>query len=612
MSIRLCVIPESDRYAMSPVHTKFVLSRFTAFRRVVFGKQALISYFCFWAVLAIVGTLTSRAAVRRAHEALAAGASDMVDYLDRCVDPQLAFIAHNLAAFYGTPEQMSKADLRKIMKEYFLNEINVVDGTGLCLASTVPAICGSNMRVKSSPAAFCRALIDRDETAFSQPFRESATEKGFFCKYMGVPFPKPAKGFLQIGFARTRLYKTIDYRLRNVAHNWHLAESGFFFLSTVDGDSYVILSDIDPGHEGLTLGDAGFDLDQAIANENIEKRAPGSNEFLGFEKVRFFDSLYFGRLCLCTTGTVNYYHRYVAAMPYKEIYAGPLFAVAVTGGTLFIVLVVALCFMTRLTQLVVRLRGFILAEQDRQVKDLALARTIQSSALPPVFPQTPVYGIFAMMRTAREVGGDFYDFYNLPDGRTVFLVADVSGKGVPAALFMMRAKAILRTAVCETPDDLALAVARANDALAEKNEAQVFVTAWIGIYDPRLAEVLFVNAGHNPPLVRRANGSVCWVREVSGLVLSAYAGVPYKVDRLALNPGDSIFLYTDGVTEGLNEAGEQFEEDRLEKAASAAPVRRTVAAVDEALRAFVGKAEPFDDVTMLALDVKPFGPVLEV
>ena len=171
--------------------------------------------------------------------------------------------------------------------------------------------------------------------------------------------------------------------------------------------------------------------------------------------------------------------------------------------------------------------------------------------------------LFASMEPAREVGGDFYDFYFTGPGRLAFLVADVSDKGVPAALFMMRAKTILKN-LAQSGRPLADVVREANDALCEGNAANMFVTAWVGEIDLAAGTVRYVNAGHNPPLVLRAkDGSAEYLRSRPGLVLGAMPGAKYRAETLALEPGDAIYLYTDGITEQTDESGELFGEERL-------------------------------------------------
>ena len=166
------------------------------------------------------------------------------------------------------------------------------------------------------------------------------------------------------------------------------------------------------------------------------------------------------------------------------------------------------------------------------------------------------------METAKAVGGDFYDFYFSGPNKITFLIADVSDKGVPAALFMMRAKTIIKN-IAQTGKPVAEVVTEANDALCEGNGANMFVTAWIGEIDLQTGRVAYVNAGHNPPILLQSDDQDTYLRTRPGLVLGAMSGVKYHSQEVTIAPGDSIYLYTDGVTEQTNAEGELFGEDRL-------------------------------------------------
>ena len=202
-----------------------------------------------------------------------------------------------------------------------------------------------------------------------------------------------------------------------------------------------------------------------------------------------------------------------------------------------------------------RLKGYIEEAAHRADAELAMAKSIQTNALPSLFPPYPKLvdrlDIYARMNTAKEVGGDFYDFFFAGSGRLAIVMADVSGKGVPAALFMMRAKATIQ-GLLKGGMAVADAVVAANDRLAESNDANMFVTAWIGVVDIATGNVEYVNAGHNPPLVKRADGTIEYLSGKSGPPLAAISGASYRPKTLKLADGDGIILYTDGVTEAVN------------------------------------------------------------
>ena len=286
------------------------------------------------------------------------------------------------------------------------------------------------------------------------------------------------------------------------------------------------------------------------------------------------------------------------------------------------------------------------AEKERIETELSVAAHIQAGILPKSFPVRSEFNLFASMQPAKEVGGDFYDFYFLDERHLMITVADVSDKGVPAALFMVAAKTLLKEfallfgasekltvsgrqrhpvapptlsrpwlSVGEKAAHPALTptlshpwlseiVARTNDRLVEANEEGMFVTAFTGVLDVVTGEFVYVNAGHNPPLVRR-NGDISFLPMANSPMLGVMEGMAFPAERLTLNPGDMLFLYTDGVTEAMNEKRELFSEERLYKTLSSQPKEMAsseiLAAVKHAVEVHTDSAEPSDDVTMLGL-----------
>jgi sigma-B regulation protein RsbU (phosphoserine phosphatase) len=253
------------------------------------------------------------------------------------------------------------------------------------------------------------------------------------------------------------------------------------------------------------------------------------------------------------------------------------------------------------------LKRYIAEAAARIDKELEYAKQIQLSALPTNFPENEEFEICAQMIAAKEVGGDFYDFYKLSDTTVAFLAADVSGKGIPAAMFMMTAKTIIKD-LAESGMAVNDIFTKANEKLCENNESGMFVTAWMGILDLTTGKLQFANAGHNPPLLKRANGDFEYLKTRAGFVLAGMEGVRYRAGELIINPSDRLFLYTDGVTEATNGENQLYGEDRLlafmnqhalAEASEFLPMLK--ANIDE----FVGEAPQFDDITMLMFDYKP-------
>ena len=253
-----------------------------------------------------------------------------------------------------------------------------------------------------------------------------------------------------------------------------------------------------------------------------------------------------------------------------------------------------------------RLRTITAAEEAarRQIldKELGLAHEIQMGMLPRRFPERPEFDLAAGLRPARSVGGDLYDF--ILDGPRLFvIVGDVSGKGVGAALFMAVTRTLFR-AVVPGARGLEDVVARMNRELATDNDRAMFVTAFLACLDVKTGNLDYTNAGHNPPYLLDGTGGLQAITGARGLPLGVFEDQTHGTDRLTLRPGDTLYVFTDGVTEAFRPDGVAFGESRLEAmlaAAAAAPPRRLVDATLAALDAFVSGAPPADDVAVLAL-----------
>ncbi len=248
----------------------------------------------------------------------------------------------------------------------------------------------------------------------------------------------------------------------------------------------------------------------------------------------------------------------------------------------------------------------LVTEQERIKSELSIATKIQADCLEndfTAFNRLTAVNLTAHMKPAKEVGGDFYDVFMIDQNHLCFLIADVSGKGVPAALFMTMAKTHIKNfATVGLP--LAEVAVRANNQLCYKNESGMFVTAFICVLDVRSGEVQFVNAGHNCPFVQKQDGAFEMFRAKANLVFGLMEDVQYREQTLTLNPGDSIYLYTDGVTEALNPAQELFGDDRLYEIlnrhrAQAGEPETFVQAIYREVQAFADGEPQADDITML-------------
>ncbi|MBQ6928394.1 MAG: SpoIIE family protein phosphatase [Oscillospiraceae bacterium] len=248
----------------------------------------------------------------------------------------------------------------------------------------------------------------------------------------------------------------------------------------------------------------------------------------------------------------------------------------------------------------------VTAEKERIGAELQMATEIQASQLPRLFPPFPTrteFDIFASMDPAKEVGGDFYDFYLVDDDHIALVMADVSGKGVPAALFMMVSRVLIKSRLQsgETPSE---ALKNVNNQLCEGNNAGFFVTVWLAVLEISTGKGIAANAGHEHPALRRANGPYELVTYRHSVAVAAMEDVPFKQHEFQLHPGDSVFVYTDGVAEATNENKELFGTDRMLAALNKDPdaiPQQVLKNVQEAIDSFVAGAEQFDDITMLCL-----------
>ena len=249
------------------------------------------------------------------------------------------------------------------------------------------------------------------------------------------------------------------------------------------------------------------------------------------------------------------------------------------------------------------------AEKERISTELNLATRIQADMLPsifPAFPERSEMDIFASMNPAKEVGGDFYDYYFVDDDHLCLVMADVSGKGVPAALFMMASMITIanHAKIGKTPSQI---LHDTNMSLSANNREDMFVTVWIGVLELSTGRLVAANAGHEYPVIRKPDGKFELLKDLHGFVLGAYPGTKYKDYEIQLSPGSKLFLYTDGVPEAVNRDNKEYGTGRMTDAlnvnADAAP-DELIATVRRDLDKFVDGADQFDDITMMCFEYK--------
>ena len=244
----------------------------------------------------------------------------------------------------------------------------------------------------------------------------------------------------------------------------------------------------------------------------------------------------------------------------------------------------------------------ISVEKDKMEAELAIAKTIQTSTLPQDFPKNEFFELVAAMIPAREVGGDFYDFFPIDENHISFVIADVCGKGITAALYMMSAKTAIKN-MLQAGYPLAEALNKANQALCNNRAPLMFVTAFVGILDLQSGKIEYVNAGHCSPLHQTKKGYQ-YVASVKNIVLGVNPNVQFKTGQIMLQENERLFLYTDGVTEAQTQEKKLFGEDRLLKILNKKklPLPDTLTNVHKNIKRFIKNAPQFDDITMMVLE----------
>ena len=249
----------------------------------------------------------------------------------------------------------------------------------------------------------------------------------------------------------------------------------------------------------------------------------------------------------------------------------------------------------------------ITAEKERIGAELNVATQIQADMLPRIFPPFPErkeFDLYATMDPAKEVGGDFYDFFLVDDDHLALVMADVSGKGVPAALFMVIAKTLIKNHSQMGNGSPAQILMDVNDQLCEGNEAELFVTVWLAIIEISTGKGLAANAGHEHPAIKRADGNWELVVYRHSPAVATMEGIRFKEHEFELHPGDRLYVYTDGVAEATDANNELYGADRMIEALNKepeAPPEKLLKNVRADIDAFVGEAPQFDDITMLGL-----------
>ena len=537
-----------------------------------------------------------------------------------------------VATEVNNADVITSEQLTSMLEKYDVTEINYIATNSIIQASSNADFVGFDMNKGGVQSSEFLALLGAI-TEYVQRFQPIGFDEQIYRKYAAVSIAKG--GFIQVGYDREAYYRAIKIALNEVVKNRHVGESGFMIVT--DSEWRIVSDRYNNKNQPVTIVTAMTKDLNTIDKEEM------------FEEGIYIDGAL--QRCFCMHYEIEGY-KIIAVYPYSEamvsrnvslkvmtvmqiLIFGLLFVMifllvrrlvvrnihqvngalsAITEGNLNTVVDVRShvefdALSNDINATVDTLKRYIKEAEERIDAELAFAKAIQHAALPSVFPPYPdrkEFEIFATMHTAKEVGGDFYDFYFVDDENLAFLMADVSGKGIPAAMFMMTAKTFIKS-YAESGISVEEVFTYANAKLCEGNDAGMFVTAWMGILNTKTGQVLFANAGHNPPLVKHADGTYEYLKSRAGFVLAGMEGVRYRKNELTLAPGDAIYLYTDGVTEATNMSEELYGEERLKKVLDEhkdETVEKICAEVKKDVDEFVGEAPQFDDITMLAIRYK--------
>ena len=563
------------------------------------------------------------------REVFTSAMSDVIADIRGKSNENLLAITKNIRNEYEENKEISLDDLAV---KYNVTEINIVSSDGSITASTDETLIGIfNMNDTEQSKEFMVLTGEKNELV--QMYCPQGLDGVTMRKYAGVSLKDG--GFIQVGYDADQFHDILDDFVVDVTKNRHVGSTGFV---AVCDENFNLVTHTDMN--GAHISTIGITPDEVMlqgkpANQLYKTNI--INESTDFSEEYIYVFTFVEGYCIIAAMPVAEAMLMRDASLYTSIFMLILIFAAlfifiyflikkviinnlqkingtlseITGGNLNVKVDVRSnaefsSLSDDINSTVATLKRYISEAAARIDKELEYAKQIQHSALPSDFPDTENYGIYAQMIAAKEVGGDFYDFYSLDNKTVLFLAADVSGKGIPAAMFMMTAKTIIR-GLAERGLSVDEIFTLANEKLCENNESGMFVTAWMGKIDLETGTLSFANAGHNPPVVVHENGECEYLKSRTGFVLAGMEGMKYRANEMTLKRGDRIFLYTDGVTEATDEKEALYGEDRLlsyiDKNKNA-KAEALLSGLKEDIDSFAGNAPQFDDITMLVFDYK--------
>ena len=502
--------------------------------------------------------------------------------------------------------------LEQLTSEYNVSVIHIVDDEGVIKYSSNPIYVDFDMNSGDQSREFM-VLINENKDEFVQAYGPTTIDPSISMKYAGVKID--GVGFIQVGYDANRFQSDIYEQVKEAAKFRHVSQGGYIIICD---ESFNVISGIE-GNEGASLS-------QENGNRNIqenvlfEMKVDGVESLCMFSKAEgyFIVSVIPVSEAVFTRELTNYVSGFIIVVVFVALFINVYFLIKklivenlnkvngalseITNGNLNVVVDVRGndefdSLSNDINSTVDTLKRYIDEAAARIDEELKIAKLIQYSSLPYKNMKNEILDVGAEMFTAKEVGGDFYDYYFLGENKLAFLVADVSGKGIPGAMFMMRAKTVIKNLTQKglEIDDI---FSQANEELCKNNEADMFVTAWMGIIDLDSGTVKYVNAGHNPPLIKQGKEFI-YLKSRPNFVLGGMENVKYTKNEIKLS---------------CNINNQLFGEDKLNEILSAnngSNVEEICQIVKKEIDLFVGDNEQFDDITMLCLKYKKGGKVVK-
>ena len=605
------ITPVDDRNVVRILHTRMLMAIVVAFLLTV-GFTSIVQ--------------TSRS-LSDTTELLELSVEDVEQDIVDASDENLLEITERAAAAIPSVADATSEECRRLAESLDVAEINVIDANGFIVASTAPEFIGFDMASGEQSSEFLVLLPGNGQQEFVQAYRPISYDASTARKYAGVSI---ADGFVQVGYDAQNFVNDLSVQIESSVKNRHVGQGGE--LVVVDEAGAVV----------STRGDIAAESDARLTAD-VEAAEAG----------QLFTTTFAGEECFATYHEVEGY-RVIALLPVSEANASRdsslllvVLMEVIVFAALFLVIhaVVKLVVVRGIRRMTVQLAQITQGDLDVEIDvrdateftslsndinltvgalktslatvqaDLDMAAEIQANVLPTitrVISARDEIELFSSMEPAKEVGGDFYDFFMIDDDHLALVVADVSGKGVPAALFMMLSKTVIKMEALSNLDPASVLM-RANADLSEKNDDDMFTTAWLGIFEMSTGILTYADAGHEKlalfrdgkwELPPKPNGAVA----LAVFTQEDYGGLPEKYrfrnHTVVLQPGDAVFQYTDGVTEATDAQEELFGEERLVDALNEAPSASPgdiLPFVRERISEFVKDAPQFDDITMLGL-----------